>query len=179
MIRLFTALSVPDEVAGALTRRQTGLPGANWRTVDQMHITLAFYGEVDERRADDLSVELERAATGGPFEIALSGVGAFGDGHRTHAIWAGVAASERLSVLAGRCRSAAERAAISIERRDYRPHLTLAYLKPQADPDRIGAWIADHNLLRSPPIRIERFGLYSSVLTQGGSRYDLEREYVL
>lgn len=179
MIRLFTALSVPDDVAEALAHRQTGLPGANWRTADQLHITLAFYGGIDERRADDLSIELERAATGGPFEIALSGVGAFGDGHRTHAIWAGVAPNERLSVLAGRCRSAAERAAISIERRDYRPHLTLAYLKPQADPDRIGAWIADHNLLQSPPIRVDRFGLYSSVLNQGGSRYDLEREYVL
>ena len=179
MIRLFTALSVPDEAAEALARRQASLPGANWRTVDQMHITLAFYGEVDERRADDLSVELERAATGGPFEIALSGVGAFGDGHRTQAIWAGVEASERLSVLAGRCRSAAERAAIPIERRDYRPHLTLAYLKPQADPDRIGTWIAEHNLLHSPPIRIDRFGLYSSVLTRDGSRYDLEREYLL
>lgn len=179
MIRLFTALSVPDEVAEALARRQTGLPGAGWRSADQLHITLAFYGEIDERRADDLSVELERAATGGPFELALSGVGAFGDGHRTHAIWAGVAVSERLSVLAGRCRSAAERAGISIERRDYRPHLTLAYLNAQADPARIGAWIADHNLLQSPPIRIDRFGLYSSVLTQGGSRYELEREYVL
>jgi RNA 2',3'-cyclic 3'-phosphodiesterase len=179
MIRLFTALSVPEEVAGALARRQAGLPGANWRSADQLHITLAFYGAVDERRADDLSVELERAAAGGPFEIALSGVGAFGDGHRTHAIWAGVEASERLSVLAGRCRSAAERAAIPVERRDYRPHLTLAYLKPQADPDRIGTWIADHNLLQSPPIRIDRFGLYSSVLAQGGSRYQLEREYRL
>ena len=179
MIRLFTALSVPDDVAETLARRQTGLPGAKWRTADQLHITLTFYGEVDERRADDLSVELERAATGGPFEVALSGVGAFGDGHRTHAIWAGVEASERLSVLAGRCRSAAERAAIPVERRDYRPHLTLAYLKPQADPDRIGAWIADHNLLQSPPIRIDRFGLYSSVLTHDGSRYELEREYVL
>ena len=105
--------------------------------------------------------------------------GAFGDGHRTHAVWAGVAPNERLSVLAGRCRSAAERAAISIERRDYRPHLTLAYLDARADPARIGNWIADHNLLQSPPIRIERFGLYSSVLAQGGSRYDLEREYVL
>ncbi len=179
MIRLFTALSVPDEVAASLARRQAGLPGANWRSADQLHITLAFYGAVDERRADDLSVELERAAAGGPFEIALSGVGAFGDGHRTHAIWAGVEASERLSVLAGRCRSAAERAAIPVERRDYRPHLTLAYLKPQADPDRIGTWIADHNLLQSPPIRIDRFGLYSSVLAQGGSRYQLEREYRL
>jgi 2'-5' RNA ligase len=66
MIRLFTALSVPDDVAEALARRQTGLPGANWRTADQLHITLAFYGGVDERRADDLSIELERAATGGP-----------------------------------------------------------------------------------------------------------------
>ncbi len=179
MIRLFTALSVPDDVAETLARRQTGLPGAKWRTADQLHITLAFYGEVDERRADDLSVELERAAAGGPFEIALSGVGAFGDGHRTHAIWAGVEAGDLLSVLAGRCRSAAERAGISVERRDYRPHLTLAYLKPQADPDRIGAWIADHNLLRSPPIRVDRFGLYSSVLTHDGSRYDLEREFVL
>jgi 2'-5' RNA ligase len=179
MIRLFTALSVPDEVAEALARRQTGLPGANWRTADQLHITLTFYGGIDERRADDLSVELERAATGGPFEIGLAGVGAFGDGHRTRAIWAGVEASERLSVLAGRCRSAAERASIPTERRDYRPHLTLAYLNAQADPARIGSWIADHNLLQSPPIRIDRFGLYSSVLTQGGSRYELEREYVL
>ena len=179
MIRLFTALSVPDDVAESLARRQTGLPGAKWRTADQLHITLTFYGAVDERRADDLSLELERAATGGPFEIALRGVGAFGDGHSTRAIWAGVEPNERLSVLAGRCRSAAERARISVERRDYRPHVTLAYLKPQADPDRIGAWISDHNLLHSPPIRIDRFGFYSSVLTPDGSRYELEREYRL
>ena len=179
MIRLFTALSVPADVAEALARRQTGLPGANWRTADQLHITLAFYGGIDERRADDLSVELERAATGGPFEISLSGVGAFGDGHRTRAIWAGVEAADRLTVLAGRCRSAAERAAIPMERHDYRPHLTLAYLGADADPARIGDWIAGHNLLQSPPIRIDRFGLYSSVLSDDGSHYELEREYLL
>jgi 2'-5' RNA ligase len=179
MIRLFTALSVPDDVAEALARRQTGLPGARWRTADQLHITLTFYGEVDGRRADDLAVELERAATGGPFEIALAGVGAFGDGHRTRAVWAGLEPNERLPVLAGRTRSAAERAAIPVERRDYRPHLTLAYLGAEADPARTAAWIAGHNLLHSPPFRIDRFGLYSSVLTRDGSRYDLEREYVL
>ncbi|WP_372706878.1 RNA 2',3'-cyclic phosphodiesterase [Brevundimonas sp.] len=179
MIRLFTALALPDDVAETLKRRQTGLPGAKWRSDEQLHITLTFYGEIDERRADDLAVELERAATGGPFDIALAGVGAFGDGHSTQAVWAGVAPSERLTVLAGRCRAAAERAGIIVERRDYRPHLTLAYLRPQANPVRIGAWIAGHNLLHSPPIRIDRFGLYSSVLTHDGSRYELEREYVL
>ena len=179
MIRLFTALSVPDDVAETLRRRQSGLPGAKWRTADQLHVTLAFYGEIDERRADDLAAELSRAATGGPFEIALSGVGAFGDAHRSHTLWAGVQGGERLSVLAGRCRAAGERAGVAMERRDYRPHVTLAYLKPQTNPDRVGAWITGHNLLQSPPIRIDRFGLYSSVLTSDGSQYQLEREYLL
>ena len=178
MLRLFTALSIPDDVAETLKRRQSGLPGAKWRTAEQLHVTLAFYGEVPERTADDLAAELSRVG-GGPFEIVLNGVGAFGDGHRTHAIWAGLEANERLGVLAGRCRAAAERAGIKVERRDYRPHLTLAYLKPQTNPDRVGAWITGHNLLRSPPIRIDRFGLYSSVLSAHGSDYILEREYLL
>ena len=179
MIRLFTALSVPWDVAETLKRRQSGLPGAKWRSEEQLHVTLAFYGDIDERRADDLAAELQRAATGGPFELELQGVGAFGDAHRSHTLWAGVSSSERLTVLAGRCRSAAERAGIEIERRDYRPHVTLAYLKPQTNPDRIGAWITGHNLLHSPPIRVDRFGLYSSVLTSDGSQYQLEREYLL
>ena len=42
-----------------------------------------------------------------------------------------------------------------------------------------GAWITGHNLLKSPPIRVDRFGLYSSVLTGDGSVYTLEREYLL
>jgi 2'-5' RNA ligase len=179
MIRLFTAVAVPDDVAETLERRQSGLPGARWRSAEQLHLTLAFYGEIDERQADDLAAELQRAATGGAFEITLQGVGAFGDAHRSHTLWAGVEAGERLSVLAGRCRAAGERARIAMERRDYRPHVTLAYLKPQTDPARVEAWITGHNLLHSPLIRIDRFGLYSSILTHDGSAYTLEREYLL
>lgn len=178
MLRLFTALPIPFDVAETLARRQTGLPGARWRSAEQLHVTLEFYGEVDERTADDLAAELSRIP-GGPFDLELKGVGAFGDAHRSHAVWAGVEPHERLTVLAGRCRSAAERAGIRMEPRVYRPHVTLAYLKTQTDPARVGAWITNHNLLHSPPIRIDRFGLYSSVLTDDGSHYELEREYLL
>ena len=179
MIRLFAALPIPFDVAETLARRQTGLPGARWRPPEALHVTLAFYGEVDERRADDLVAELGRAATGGPFEIAQNGVGAFGEVHRRQTLWAGVEPCDRLVTLAGRCRSAAERAGIAMERRAYKPHVTLAYLKPQTDPARIGAWMANHNLLKSPPIRIDRFGLWSSVLSERGSHYTLEQEFPL
>lgn len=178
MLRLFTAIPIPFDVAATLARRQSGLPGARWRPAEALHVTLAFYGEVPERQADDLAAELARIP-GGPFEIRLQGVGAFGDAHRSHTLWAGVDGGERLGVLAGRCRAAAERAGIRTEPRVYRPHLTLAYLKTQTNPDRIGAWITGHNLLSSPPIPVDRFGLYSSVLSEGGSHYELEREYPL
>ena len=178
MLRLFTALPIPFDVAETLARRQTGLPGAKWRTAEQLHITLAFYGEVEERRAEDLAAELSRIPPGA-FDIELKGVGAFGDAHRSHTLWAGVEPSERLTVLAGRCKAAAERAGVRMEPRLYRPHLTLAYLKTQTNPDRIGAWITGHNLLHSPPIRVDRVGLYSSVLSDSGSHYELEREYPL
>lgn len=179
MIRLFAALPIPFDVAETLARRQTGLPGARWRPVEALHVTLAFYGDVDERRADDLVAELGRAATGGPFEITLNGVGAFGEVHRRQTLWAGVEPCERLTTLAGRCRAAAERAGIPMEHRAYRPHVTLAYLKAHADPARIAAWMAGHNLLHSPPIRIDRFGLWSSVLSDSGSHYTLEQEFLL
>lgn len=178
MLRLFTALPVPWDVVETLKRRQTGLPGARWRPEEALHVTLAFYGEVTEMQADDLAAELARIPPGG-FEIELKGVGAFGDAHRTHTLWAGVEPNERLTVLAGRCKAAAERAGIRMEPRTYKPHLTLAYLKTQTNPDRIGAWITGHNLLHSPAIRIDRFGLYSSTLTEDTSHYELEREYPL
>jgi len=179
MLRLFTALHVPEHIAETLQRRQTGLPGAQWRPLEALHITLGFYGDANERQADDLASELVRAEGRGPLEVELNGVGAFGDNHRSHTIWAGIKPNEPLNQLAARCKAAGDRAGLPSERRDYRPHVTLAYLKPHVDPDRVGAWMSNHNLLQSPTIRFETFGLYSSVVTDKGSVYTLEREYHL
>ena len=179
MVRLFTALALPPDIAGALVRRQTGLPGAAWRPVEALHITLSFYGEMTLRQADDLDGELVRAAGRGPLTLSLSGVGAFGDGHRAHAVWAGVAPNDALHQLAARCEAAGHRAGLNPPRRAYHPHVTLAYLKPTVRDDRLAAWIQGHNLLQSPPFRLDHFGLYSSVTGPNGGTYSLEQEYPL
>jgi 2'-5' RNA ligase len=41
----------------------------------------------------------------------------------------------------------------------------------------VAIWVQSHNLLKSPPFAVDRFGLYSSHRTSEGSRYRLEREY--
>ncbi len=160
MIRLFVALAVPDEIAEGLARRQQGVPGARWRPRDALHITLRFAGEVSEDVADDLDAALS-GVVAPAFELALEGVGAFGEGRDLSAVWAGVAPSEPLKRLAARCESAARRAGLAAERRAFHPHLTLAYVD-RPDPGRVAAWIQAHNLLCSPPFGVSAFGLYSS-----------------
>jgi 2'-5' RNA ligase len=177
MIRLFAALTPPPEIAEALAPRQQGLAGADWRPPEALHITLRFFGEIAETAADDLDAELAGAGRG-PLTLELQGVGAFGEGANLHAVWAGVAENPALRQLARRCETTARRAGLKPDIRSYRPHLTLAYLK-RAEPAAVAAWIQANNLLRSPPFRVDAFGLYSSRLGADGSRYRLERAYRL
>jgi 2'-5' RNA ligase len=177
MIRLFAALPLPLEIGEGLVRRQDAIAEARWRRIDQMHITLRFFGEVEETVAADLDADLAGVAAEA-FDLRLEGVGAFGEGPDLRAVWAGVAASQPLARLAARCETAARRLGLKPEARAYRPHVTLAYLR-RADAAEVAAWVQGHNLLQSPPFLVDRFGLYSSWRSARGSRYDLEREYPL
>ncbi len=177
MIRLFAAVPVPEGIGEALLARADGVPGARWRPLEALHVTLRFYGEVSNPAAAELDEALA-AIRCAPFELALQGAGVFGDADHMRAVWAGVAESPALRQLAARCETVARRTGLAAEKRTYRPHVTLAYLK-RAEPAKVATWVQGNNLLKSPPWRVGGFGLYSSWSGPDGSRYDLERWYPL
>ena len=177
MIRLFAALAIPEPTGVALQTRQTGIEGARWRPLAALHITLRFFGDLREDVARDLDAELMTVAAR-PFEITLSGAGCFSDNDGPEAVWAGVADSPELTRLARACEGAARRIGLAPSTRGYRPHVTLAYLR-RANLTEVAHWIQAHNLLKSPAIPVDRFGLYSSIQTKDGSVYRLEAEYPL
>jgi 2'-5' RNA ligase len=177
MLRLFAAVPIPQEIGEALAQRQRDVEGARWRPLEAMHVTLRFFGELREDVARDLDGELA-GVDGRPFDLVLEGAGAFGDGADVHAIWAGVAENPELKRLARACETAARRAGLKPEGRQFRPHVTLAYLR-RPDPAEVGRWIQANNLLKSPPIRVESFSIFSSHQTKDGSHYRLEAEYPL
>jgi 2'-5' RNA ligase len=177
MIRLFAALELPAEIAEGLIRRQHGLPGADWRPREALHITLRFFGEVQNTVAADLDHVLSEIALPA-FDLHLEGAGAFGDEDHMRAVWAGAARSEPLHRLARKCESAARKAGLKSEARAYRPHVTLAYLRRASAPN-TGEWVVQNSLMESPAWRVNHFHLYSSWLSQDGSRYDIERTYQL
>ncbi|KAA5802421.1 RNA 2',3'-cyclic phosphodiesterase [Alkalicaulis satelles] len=178
-LRVFAALPVDDSVAGRIAPLQKGVPGAAWRPQENFHVTLAFFGELEEPVISELDTELGRIRQA-PFEWMFQGAGHFGKAE-PDSLWLGVAANPALNGLAKACVQAARRAGVEPERRVYTPHLTLAYLRRGVDIQRVQRFEQRLNLYRSAPMRADRFHLYSSWRSKPGrpNTYQIEAEYPL
>lgn len=176
MIRLFTAIEIPESLRTRLSLLQGGIPGARWSPVENFHLTLRFIGEVSETTANDIDDVLE-GVRGSSFMLTLKGVGEFG-GRDPRAIWAGIAPSEPLMRLAAKIESALQRMGLAAETRKYSPHVTLARLK---DPPiaKVQEFLVAHTMFESTPFPVRSFALFSSHMRAGGSQYQVERTYEL
>ena len=134
-MRLFVALVPPPEAVAdleaalaAVRSRQFGL---RWIPPERWHLTLAFLGEVEERRLPDLTDRLLRAAARHPpLALRFAGGGRFG----RQVLWAGVGGDVAvLGRLADSVTAAARRARLDVDDRPYRPHLTLARTRTPVD----------------------------------------------
>lgn len=176
MIRLFTALEIPDLSASRLMAMQDGPRGLRWQPREALHITLAFIGEIEEPQAADLDAELARIASPG-FDVRLKGAGVFGAA-KPHALWAGVALSAPLEALFEKNQSAMRRAGLQPEKRRYVPHVTLARAKGLA-PEAAQEWLRIWSLFDGGSFPASRFVLFSSHPGREGPHYELERVYPL
>jgi RNA 2',3'-cyclic 3'-phosphodiesterase len=176
MPRLFVALAIPDDIAQSLALLQSGVPDARWQTSEQLHLTLRFIGDIDNRDANAVHDALSGIAAPA-VTLALHGVGEFGGKH-PHALWAGVRANEALLHLQRKIETAVQRAGQPAERHKYTPHITLARLRG-GSAGRVMDYLTDHALYSSAPFAVNGFILYSSLLTSDGSIYRAEHAYRL
>ena len=176
MIRLFVGLEIPEFVGRRLIMLQGGVPGAKWQTLEQLHLTLRFIGEVPESTTADIDDALAviRAPS---FEMEISGVGEFG-GKVPRALWAGIRAGEELPHLHRKIDTALQRLGLGADERKFSPHVTLARLK-NAPRAKVIEFLTHHALFAAGPFKVPRFVLFSSELGSGGSVYHAEREYAL
>jgi 2'-5' RNA ligase len=179
MIRLFVALSVPNDVAQSLMLVQGGVPGANWQSREQLHLTLSFIGEVDGR--DAAAIDDALAGIAAPaFSLQLHAVGQFGEGRRarSHALWAGVRPNPALEHLQRKVDTAIRRVGTAPDAHKFTPHVTVARMR-QPEPGKVVEWLTHHALYTSPEFEVGAFHLYSSKLTSDGSIYRIEQSYDL
>ena len=156
------------------------MPGAKWVDPGNLHVSLRFIGEVDEGIAADIDAALGQVRAS-RFELALSGIGHFGNGSKTRLIWAGVEKNPALLHLHDKIENALMRIGLAPEERRYTPHVTLARLKyvPSASVPKIQSYLSEHALFRAPPFAVDRFSLIASYLTKSGPIYEDAADYEL
>ena len=179
MPRLFVALPVPEDVADELVALQSGVPDARWVPAENFHVTLCFAGEVQGAIMRDLEEELGDIS-GPRFPVAVSGVEQFSSGKQPKALVALVQKNDRLDWLQQKVSTVARNCGIEIDRRKFRPHVTLARFANGAETGHhIAQFMASHSTFKAGPWIADHFALYSSRSGRSGSIYTEEAEYGL
>ena len=143
-----------------------------WVDPDSMHITLCFLGDTNEEKIQLLRDEIEKAVSfSPPLKLDFQGCGVFKNFRDPRVIWFGLEKNELLKDLKNSLDSTIEPFGFVPDKREFRPHLTMARIK----------WIRDIsvledlvNIYKDEPVQVSDIGeviYYESILKQGGPEY--------
>ncbi len=131
-VRSFIAIKMPNKLVESLGRlyellQRDRLP---MRLVDlqNVHLTLAFLGEVEEKLLEDLQPVLrQEVAKIQPFSVRLEGLGAFNSWAKARVLWIGCGGpTDFLENLHFHIREACFKIGFLLEVQEFSPHITIA-----------------------------------------------------
>lgn len=179
-MRLFIALPLPSPVIDAVAQAQSSLkrelssPALRWTKPENTHLTLLFLGDVDENKLPELTQQFRDACeTIAPFELKLAGTGCFPNARRPRVLWLGLGGElDALQNLQARISNHCAPFCEKSDDKPFRPHLTLARVKPDARSTLRGV---DETLAALPlnnvAWRVESVELMQSKLLPSGAEY--------
>jgi 2'-5' RNA ligase len=176
--RVFCAVELPDAVQARLEdhvrrlRKEVPEAAASWSRVENIHLTLKFFGNVEVKRIEKISAVAERVVKEfSTFQIGVGETGVFPRPSRPQVLWIGVSdPSGQLSALQERFEDECAAEGFEKEDRAYRPHLTIARLrKPEGARQLTDA----HLKLQFNPnqIDLKEIVIFRSELNPKGSKY--------
>src|SRR5215207_5301743 len=115
----------------ARLRKEVPDVAASWSRVENIHLTLKFFGNVKVDRIQKISDAAERVVKQfSTFEINVGETGVFPRPSRPQVLWIGISdPSGQLTALQERFENECAAEGFAKEDRAYRPHLTIARLR--------------------------------------------------
>jgi 2'-5' RNA ligase len=147
-----------------------------WVEPANLHVTLLFLGEVDEREVPAVCrVVAEGAQEQAPFMMSVETAGCFPNPRRPRVLWVGVGeGAQPLCAL----HDALEGPLLELgcyrrEERQYAPHITLGRVKSDRPTDSLGAALARQADWKGGEIAVREMLVMSSELTPKGPVYTI------
>ena len=168
MMRTFISVDVPltDAIEGVLDEMKRT---DNVRPVPkgQIHLTLKFLGDQDEKKVERLCSSLKDALSDAePFDIVVEGAGAFPDQKHPKVIWLGVKEPEQLIELAGKVDSSVKEMRMKADDKRFSPHITVGRVNGSAD---LKDFFTKYERTTFCSFRCDHVDMMKSVLTPKGA----------
>ncbi|MEI6766508.1 MAG: RNA 2',3'-cyclic phosphodiesterase [Bacteroidota bacterium] len=176
MKRLFAAVKIePDEnFIRIFTALKAGLAGEaiRWSAVDNMHVTLKFFGETHDNIIPDICSALQKVKPGvHDFELRITGTGMFGSRYKPRVIWFGLEGIEPLQIMAARLNENIVPLGYPADRQNFVPHLTAGRMNSIRDKQHFQKVLDAFKVVKLQTVSVKTFHLYESVLYKSGPVY--------
>jgi 2'-5' RNA ligase len=177
-LRTFVAVESTDEIqlaAERLIRQLSSVSqGVRWVAPANIHLTLKFLGDVDEREVYRVCQSVAKAAAADePFQVLCRGTGAFPSPQRPRTIWMGVDDhQERLAGLQRRIEEELETLGFPGDSRQFHGHLTLGRIRyNRQDVEELSQALQGRADVEFGWLPLDEVVVFASELAAGGPRY--------
>lgn len=175
-MRVFLAINPSDEVrirlAAAVARLSPLSRDVTWCKRDQLHLTLAFLGEVSPAILPHVTAAAERVCSAlTAFGCRAYGLGFFGNKRNPKVLWAGVDPSPELDALHEGLWSELKRFGLENREADFRPHITLGRCRDASRNQALTEAMGEEPDVAFGEWEARRVTLYESRLSPQGAVY--------
>jgi 2'-5' RNA ligase len=174
-MRAFLGISIPDELKPRIESIQDNFYNFDIKFVEKenLHFNLKFFGEIDEEKTKKLKKVLEDICKQfKPFEIKISGVGAFPNRNYVRVIWLGVKDGyQALASLAEMIEKALESMGFETEEK-FVPHLTLGRVRSGRNKNELIALLKELENVEIGKMTVDKITLFQSKLSPNGPVYE-------
>ena len=181
LLRTFIAVEIPSHVQKKIQqeteplRKAIGASFVRWVSIQNVHLTLKFLGDVSPASVDTLTQMLRVEADSCPeLDMQISGLGSFPSLRRPRVLFIGIQAPAELEALYRGIESACARLGYESEGRGFSPHLTIGRIKQDAsasDQQKVRQALVETKIDSLGIARVNSVHLYKSDLKPTGSVY--------
>ncbi len=184
MKRLFIAVKIEPQrdllIAFEEFKNKLSRERIKWVNPDNLHITLKFLGDTDEKSIEAIKDTLSEIAAKHPKTImTIRGSGVFPNQHRPRVLWFGIERNEKLKDLAGDIDDAMAELGFEPETRAFKPHLTIGRVKFVDQLGRLKKLLDKYRNVHFQDTGVNEIVLFESKLHPQGPQYSVVEKFEL
>lgn len=173
-MRCFLAIELPEGIKKELSRIQKEIPEfkGNLVSKENMHLTLKFFGEIDDKKLNEIKKELSEIKFNS-FKANLGKIGSFPSESFIRVLWVSLEPADKVKEL-----NAEINKILESHDREFESHITLARIKFIKEKEAFIKKIKGIKF-KTRDFEIKSFVLKKSTLTEKGPIYETIKEFRL